>query len=165
MLIFARKKKIKMPDILLSYVVICFCVIPPATHSFTVGDSHISNIVSTKLRLNNLVPSEESDNITCFKNVINDQELYTNSLIRNSDHTIQKREVNNFFNSSMRNKSSRTGQRSLVLVLDVTESMSTDLPQIQQGVKKIIHKLSDLEDNPINNYIFVPFREENGIKG
>lgn len=154
-----------MPDILLSYVVICFCVIPPATRSFKIRDNHISNMLSTELHLNNLASSDESDKFTCFKNVINDQEMYTNSLIRNLDHSIQKRKANNFVNLSMKNKSPQPGKRSLVLVLDVTESMSTDLPQIQQSVKKIIHKLSGLEDNPIYNYIFVPFREENGEKG
>lgn len=61
--------------------------------------------------------------------------------------------------------SARPGQRSLVLILDVTESMSTDLAEIQQGFKKMFNKISSLSDNPIYNYIFVPFREENGTKG
>lgn len=61
--------------------------------------------------------------------------------------------------------SPRPGQQSLVLILDVTESMSADLAEIQQGFKDVFNKISALIDNPIYNYIFVPFREENGTKG
>ncbi|EAT36338.1 AAEL011566-PA [Aedes aegypti] len=51
------------------------------------------------------------------------------------------------------------GQRSLVIVFDATGSMLDDLKQLRDGAKLIIDEITQLDTNPIYNYIFVPFRD------
>ncbi|XP_055613324.1 hemicentin-1-like [Uranotaenia lowii] len=51
------------------------------------------------------------------------------------------------------------GQRSLVIVFDATGSMLDDLNQLRDGAKLIIDEITQLENNPIYNYVFVPFRD------
>ncbi|XP_019553970.3 hemicentin-1 [Aedes albopictus] len=51
------------------------------------------------------------------------------------------------------------GQRSLVIVFDATGSMLDDLKQLTEGAKLIINEITGLENNPIYNYVFVPFRD------
>lgn len=53
----------------------------------------------------------------------------------------------------------KPGQTSLVIVFDGTGSMENCLIQLRAGAKQIIDKFSDRDDNPIYNYIFVPFRD------
>ncbi|KAJ6636826.1 Hemicentin-1 [Pseudolycoriella hygida] len=53
----------------------------------------------------------------------------------------------------------KPGQTSLVIVFDGTGSMENCLIQLRAGAKQIIDKFSDQDDNPIYNYIFVPFRD------
>lgn len=53
----------------------------------------------------------------------------------------------------------KPGQTSLVIVFDGTGSMENCLIQLRAGAKEIIDKFSDRDDNPIYNYIFVPFRD------
>lgn len=138
-----------MANNLLGYVLISLCVI-----------SSLLAFVPTKLRISNGI-----NKINCFENVINEPDLFVHSLTDNSVHSIKKRKTNSLVQTSMKNKSPRPDQRSLVLIFDATESMSTDLPHIQQGVKKITNKLSNLDENPIYNYIFVPYHEKNGTIG
>ncbi|XP_062562795.1 hemicentin-1-like [Armigeres subalbatus] len=51
------------------------------------------------------------------------------------------------------------GQRSLVIVFDATGSMLDDLKQLREGAKLIIDEITQLKNNPIYNYVFVPFRD------
>ncbi|XP_058823570.1 hemicentin-1-like [Topomyia yanbarensis] len=51
------------------------------------------------------------------------------------------------------------GQRSLVIVFDATGSMLDDLKQLRDGAKLIIDEITNLKNNPIYNYVFVPFRD------
>jgi hypothetical protein len=51
------------------------------------------------------------------------------------------------------------GQRSLVIVFDGTGSMLDDLEQLRHGAELIIEEITKKKDNPIYNYIFVPFRD------
>uniref|UniRef100_A0A1Q3FR61 Putative axon guidance receptor dscam n=1 Tax=Culex tarsalis TaxID=7177 RepID=A0A1Q3FR61_CULTA len=51
------------------------------------------------------------------------------------------------------------GQRSLVIVFDATGSMLDDLHQLREGAKLIIDEITQLKNNPIYNYVFVPFRD------
>lgn len=51
------------------------------------------------------------------------------------------------------------GQRSLVIVFDATGSMLDDLHQLRDGAKLIIEEITQLKNNPIYNYVFVPFRD------
>ncbi|XP_053693670.1 hemicentin-1-like isoform X2 [Sabethes cyaneus] len=51
------------------------------------------------------------------------------------------------------------GQRSLVIVFDATGSMLDDLKQLRDGAKLIIDEITHLKNNPIYNYVFVPFRD------
>lgn len=53
----------------------------------------------------------------------------------------------------------KPGQTSLVIVFDGTGSMENCLIQLRAGAKQIIDKFSQRDDNPIYNYIFVPFRD------
>ncbi|XP_037039189.1 hemicentin-1-like isoform X2 [Bradysia coprophila] len=53
----------------------------------------------------------------------------------------------------------RPGQTSLVIVFDGTGSMENCLIQLRAGAKQIIDKFAERNDNPIYNYIFVPFRD------
>lgn len=57
----------------------------------------------------------------------------------------------------------KPGQTSLVIVFDGTGSMENCLIQLRAGAKQIIDKFSDRDDNPIYNYIFVPFRDPRKI--
>ncbi|XP_055324358.1 hemicentin-1-like [Sitodiplosis mosellana] len=92
-----------------------------------------------------------------------DQSAYLeNGIIENTVRSLVKRKANNWVDTSMKNNSPSPCQRSLALVFDATESMSDDLQQLRQGTEKIFNKLSRLDNNPIYNYIFVPFHEENG---
>lgn len=51
------------------------------------------------------------------------------------------------------------GQTSLVIVFDSTGSMENSLIQLRAGAQLIIDKFAERDDNPIYNYIFVPFRD------
>lgn len=53
----------------------------------------------------------------------------------------------------------KPGQTSLVIVFDGTGSMENCLIQLRAGAKQIIDKFANRDDNPIYNYIFVPFRD------
>jgi hypothetical protein len=53
----------------------------------------------------------------------------------------------------------KPGQRSLVIVFDGTGSMLDDLEQLRHGAELIIAEITKKKDNPIYNYIFVPFRD------
>ncbi|XP_031619928.1 hemicentin-1-like [Contarinia nasturtii] len=92
----------------------------------------------------------------------NDQSSCLNNQIENVGRSIVKREVKNDVRISMKANQPRPGQKSLVLVFDATSSMKDDLDQLRKGVTMLVNKFSKIEDNPFYNYIFVPFREENG---
>lgn len=127
-----------------------------STHTLSNINSNVSNVGPQQLHVN--IPAQGNE--------MNDQSAYLkNEIIDNTVHFIEKRKANNLVRTSMKNKSPQPGQRSLVLVFDATESMLDNLKQLRQGAEKLINKLSGLEDNPIYNYIFVPFREENGTIG
>lgn len=57
----------------------------------------------------------------------------------------------------------KPGQTSLVIVFDGTGSMENCLIQLRAGAKQIIDKFAKRDDNPIYNYIFVPFRDPRKI--
>lgn len=67
-------------------------------------------------------------------------------------------EESEMFKSKVHTKP-KPGQTSLVIVFDGTGSMENCLIQLRAGAKQIIDRFSDREDNPIYNYIFVPFRD------
>lgn len=50
-------------------------------------------------------------------------------------------------------------QTSLVIVFDGTGSMENCLIQLRSGAKLIIEKFAASNENPIYNYVFVPFRD------
>lgn len=56
-------------------------------------------------------------------------------------------------------KQRRPGQTSLVIVFDGTGSMEHCLVQLRTGARLIVEKFANRDDNPIYNYIFVPFRD------
>lgn len=53
----------------------------------------------------------------------------------------------------------RPGQTSLVIVFDGTGSMENCLIQLRSGAKLIVDRFANRSDNPIYNYVFVPFRD------
>lgn len=53
----------------------------------------------------------------------------------------------------------KPGQTSLVIVFDGTGSMENCLIQLRTGAKLIIERFVNRSDNPIYNYVFVPFRD------
>lgn len=53
----------------------------------------------------------------------------------------------------------KPGQSSLVIIFDGTGSMLDDLKQLQKGARDIIEEITKRENNPIYNYIFIPFRD------
>lgn len=57
----------------------------------------------------------------------------------------------------------KPGQTSLIIVFDGTGSMENCLIQLRAGAKQIIDKFANSDDNPIYNYIFVPFRDPRKI--
>lgn len=125
-------------------------------HALSNIDSDISNVLPQQLHVN--IPIQGDGN---------DQSAYLRTeFIDNKMHSVAKRKANHLMRTSMINTSPpRPGQISLVLVFDATESMSNDLHQLRQGAEKMFDKFAGLENNPIYNYIFVPFREENGTIG
>ena len=60
---------------------------------------------------------------------------------------------------TMTSRGPKPGQKSLVIVFDATGSMKDDLEQLRAGAEKIIDEITKRNDNPIYNYIFVPFRD------
>lgn len=56
-------------------------------------------------------------------------------------------------------KQRKPGQTSLVIVFDGTGSMEHCLVQLRTGARLIVEKFANRDDNPIYNYIFVPFRD------
>lgn len=56
-------------------------------------------------------------------------------------------------------KQRQPGQTSLVIVFDGTGSMEHCLVQLRTGARLIVEKFANQDDNPIYNYIFVPFRD------
>lgn len=75
-----------------------------------------------------------------------------------SESELDSDEEVEIFKSTVRSKP-KPGQTSLVIVFDGTGSMENCLIQLRAGAKQIIDKFSDRDDNPIYNYIFVPFRD------
>lgn len=147
-----------MLNILLCCSLIVMSSILSSTHALLNIDSNISNVLPQQLH------------VTFHNSSIwgkgNDQSAYLKTeFFDNAIHSIVKRKANNLLRTSMKNKSPRPDERSLVLVFDATESMSNALQQLRQGAEKMFNKLSELKDNPIYSYIFVPFREENGAIG
>lgn len=57
------------------------------------------------------------------------------------------------------------GQTSLVVVFDGTSSMFDDLQQLKAGAKAIIQAVNQRTNNPIYNYVFVPFRDPSESRG
>lgn len=53
----------------------------------------------------------------------------------------------------------KPGQTSLVIVFDSTGSMAGCLMQLRSGAKEIVEKFAQQDNNPIYNYIFVPYRD------
>lgn len=53
----------------------------------------------------------------------------------------------------------KPGQTSLVIVFDGTGSMENCLIQLRSGAKLIVDRFANRSDNPIYNYVFVPFRD------
>uniref|UniRef100_A0A6B2E6L7 Putative cell adhesion molecule n=1 Tax=Phlebotomus kandelakii TaxID=1109342 RepID=A0A6B2E6L7_9DIPT len=53
----------------------------------------------------------------------------------------------------------RPGQASLVIIFDTTSSMGDDLEELRAGAAFIIRKMMNKVNNPIYNYIFVPFND------
>ncbi|GAB0093037.1 Immunoglobulin [Sergentomyia squamirostris] len=51
------------------------------------------------------------------------------------------------------------GQASLVIIFDTTSSMGDDLEELRAGAAFIIRKMMNKPNNPIYNYIFVPFND------
>lgn len=50
-------------------------------------------------------------------------------------------------------------QASLVIVFDTTLSMENDLIELRAGAKYIVKKVMEKPNNPIFNYVFVPFND------
>lgn len=61
--------------------------------------------------------------------------------------------------TTINNGRPKPGQTSLVIVFDGTGSMENCLIQLRSGAKLIIERFTNRSDNPIYNYIFVPFRD------
>ena len=51
-------------------------------------------------------------------------------------------------------------KRSLVIVFDVTGSMSEEINALREGVLYLMDHFANQKDNPIENYIFVQFRDD-----
>jgi len=91
------------------------------------------------------------ENIVNYK-LVNNKKLYDNRIKHNNNN-------NNNNLRKMYKNGPKLGQSSLVIVFDATGSMVDDLEQLRQGAKMIIEKITKRDDNPIYNYIFVPFRD------
>lgn len=85
----------------------------------------------------------------CFHN--KQSERYILSIINDVDVNPIKRHSNAY--------SPRADQTSLVIVFDSTASMSSSLKELRSNARNIINKFSSKANNPIYNYIFVPFRD------
>lgn len=110
----------------------------------------------------NIQPPYINRSIKCKAN---DQSSHLNNQIENVSHSIGKREVKNYVRIAMNAKQPQPGQKSLVIVFDATPSMRNDLNQLRNGITMLVNKFPKIEDNPFYNYVFVPFREENGTLG
>lgn len=80
--------------------------------------------------------------------------------VSSSDELLSKVENRKYSTKLNRQKVVRKpGQTSLVIVFDGTGSMENCLKQLRTGAKMIIEKFANDDENPIYNYIFVPFRD------
>lgn len=58
----------------------------------------------------------------------------------------------------------RPDQKSLLLVFDNTDSMSSDLAQLQEAARAIVNTLAGLEEKPIYNYILSVFNDSGWLQ-
>lgn len=54
--------------------------------------------------------------------------------------------------------------RSLVIIFDTTWSMDDDLQELKRGAAYIVKEMMKRTDNPIYNYVFVPFNDPCELK-
>lgn len=136
------------------YYALLLCAIPKSTVSLLNIDSDIYSVVKRQVTY--------TDNNATFKS--NYLQNLPNYYFENYDNfesrTMKKRNIINKLNTFH-----PTDQTSFVIVFDATESMANDLEQLKYGVQKIVNKFTIDDNSPIYNYIFVPFREEDGKIG
>lgn len=100
-----------------------------------------------------------------FNSGKNKQNGYFQSRTIDSLSYIDKQNVNENGSKSKKRHTPSTNQKSLVFVFDVSASMLDDLEQFKRGAQLIVNKFSQRKDNPIYNYIFVPFRDAGQFLG
>lgn len=128
--------------------------------------SPLHSLLNTDNDISNVLPQQPHADIPVQGKWNVQSDYLVTKTIDNAKYSIVKRKANNVIRISMKNKlPQRTDQRSLVLVFDATESMSRQKQKLREGAEVIFNKLSGLQENPIYNFIFVPFREENGTRG
>lgn len=126
-------------------------ILSPTPHALRNGDSDDSNVLPKQLHMN--VPALKRRNV--------DQTAY---LEYESNENALQHDANLSVNVSMKAELARPDQRSLALVFDA--SLDSDAPQqLRRCAEKIFDKFSSLDENPIYNYIFVPFYDANGTIG
>lgn len=91
----------------------------------------------------------------CFNS--RESQRYVLSIIDAPDINSKKRHTNQINSTDSHNP--RSDQTSLVIVFDATASMSSSLVELRSSARNIINKFKSKENNPIYNYIFVPFRD------
>lgn len=132
-------------------------ILSSTSHTLSNVDGDVSNVLPRQLHMNINALNRRND----------DQSAYLEyEFIENAMHSIVKRDENYSVDVSMKTEMPRPDQRSLALVFDATGSLDSDnLQQLRRGAEKIFDKFTSLDESPIYNYIFVPFREENGTIG
>lgn len=90
---------------------------------------------------------------------VKENERFVLSIIIDSNTDSIKRQINPFSLNFSELYVPRSDQTSLIIVFDGTASMSSSLVQLRSSAQKIVNEFANKENNPIYNYIFVPFRD------
>ena len=86
----------------------------------------------------------------------NDDNIYENL---NSKFLWKSLLTENGFEDDLIDEKNNGGGSSLAFVFDSTGSMRDELNQVKTGAKKILETIRNNTDNPIYNYIWVPFND------
>ncbi|KAJ9576475.1 hypothetical protein L9F63_006688, partial [Diploptera punctata] len=110
-------------------------------------DEQDENEVLTQFELRNEIPTQTNEDKNEIPNQINEEtNEITTQVTKIDEH--EEEEVNPIQNGT-----------TLAIVFDITGSMHDDLMQVRKGAERIMAAMSERPDNPIHNYVLVPFHD------
>lgn len=124
----------------------------------TVGDNRKTEHNSNKNNKNSKISIDDKINIESSDLFLKNIDIFTSNDLQKTNVSLNTSSIIKR-NSGFRRARPKPGQTSLVIVFDGTGSMTNCLEQLRNGAQQIIDKFMNDDENPIYNYIFVPFRD------